>query len=175
MHPGSWAACALGLGSFRGMLESIICGCKVVRVSRLANFAAVAQASAMPHCRDAPASTPTGTEKRGTAKNHCQRDSRPHTQEAERRNEAKRIMSIQGSQLAPAGEHQEHHRAPPGKHHEHHRGHVSPLEGRFGTHPLEPKKGPARGTPKSLHSTGIGCKNGPGVATCWGGPPPHTP
>ena len=81
-------------------------------------------------------------------------------------------MSIQGSQLAPAGEHQEHHRAPPGKHHEHHRGHVSPLEGRFGTHPLEPKKGPARGTPKSLHSMGISCKNGP---TCWGGSPPPYP
>ena len=46
----------------------------------------------MPRC--------TGPEKRGTAKNHCQRDSRPHTQEAERRNEAKRTMSIQGSQLA---------------------------------------------------------------------------
>ena len=83
-------------------------------------------------------------------------------------------MSIQGSQLAPAGAHQEHHWAPPGKHHEHHRGHVSPLEGRFGTHPLEPKKKPAPGAPKSLHSTGIGCKNGPGVATCWGDPP-HTP
>ena len=30
-----------------------------------------------------------------------------------------------------------------------------------------PKKAP----PKSLHSTGTGCKNGPRVATCWGPPP----
>ena len=84
-------------------------------------------------------------------------------------------MSIQGSQSAPAGEHQEHHGAPPGKHHEHHRGHVSPLEGRFGTHPLEPKKGPARATPKSLHSTGIGCKNGPRSGHLLGRVPPPYP
>ena len=81
-------------------------------------------------------------------------------------------MSIQGSQLAPAGEHQERRQAS-----------ITSIIGDTFLHwrvvsgptRWSPKKAPRPGTPKSLHSTGIGCKNGPGVATCWGGPPPIPP